>query len=303
MNTPKHNHRPAALIPPPGAPPLLDASLDSASRRRLEALFRQGWDDLAAGVHFTSARAAPGGSRTVAFVDGPLTAEHAALLRREVPVLLCARREEEGFPSEWEIKLALSLIGGRVLGPSTIQWRRGKVGSLRELEQAAELMGRFATDAGGSSATAQIVTDVAHELLANALLDAPVNAAGEPKYAHQRDKRPEIAPEDSCRIAIGSAESRIFISVTDRFGRLTEGPLVRAVEGLGRPLQLDTTGGGAGLGFRRLVDNSDALAVRVAPGRMTEVMSVVELAGARRRSAAPKSIFFVRSAPRASRDR
>ncbi|NVJ03376.1 hypothetical protein HV824_35505, partial [Myxococcus sp. AM009] len=59
-----------------------------------------------------------------------------------------------------------------------------------------------------------------------------------------------------------------------------------------RRVQVDASGGGAGLGLRRILEHSDVVAVRVAAGRESRVLCVVDLGEARRRAAQPKSLLF-----------
>ncbi len=69
-----------------------------------------------------------------------------------------------------------------------------------------------------------------------------------------------------------------------------------ASRGLGdlykRQDRVDASGGGAGLGLRRILEHSDVVAVRVAAGRESRVLCVVDLGEARRRATQPKSLLF-----------
>lgn len=135
------------------------------------------------------------------------------------------------------------------------------------------------------------VVDVVHELAANALLDAPADAKGNPKYAHRRGPDVQIAPEDACEVFAAVEEDRIYLGARDRFGRFDPKFLARAIEGLDERARLNTSGGGGGLGLRRMVEQSDLLAVRVVPGKMTQMLCVVSLQPIRRRRATPKSLM------------
>ena len=66
----------------------------------------------------------------------------------------------------------------------------------------------------------------------------------------------------------------------------------RAVERLGAPAAIDSSGGGAGLGFCRLAAHSELIAIRVVPGKETEVLCAVRLQGTRNRAQVAKSVFF-----------
>jgi hypothetical protein len=123
-------------------------------------------------------------------------------------------------------------------------------------------------------------------------LDAPVGPDGAPRYAHQRGPQVRVAPEDACEVAIGVANGRIYLSATDRFGRLTSAPIAAAVEGMERRAQVNSAGGGAGLGMRRILEQSDLFAVGIVPGKACQATSVVDLGVSRRRAFNPKSLFF-----------
>jgi hypothetical protein len=60
-------------------------------------------------------------------------------------------------------------------------------------------------------------------------------------------------------------------------------------------MQVNVSGGGAGLGIRRILEQCDLIAIRVVPGRETRVLGVVGLGDARRRAALPKSLLYFKS--------
>jgi hypothetical protein len=67
---------------------------------------------------------------------------------------------------------------------------------------------------------------------------------------------------------------------------------VKVIAGLGTKARVDASGGGAGLGLRRVIEWSDLWSIRVSPGVSSEVLCVIDLTEARARSARPKSLFF-----------
>ncbi|MDQ3262065.1 MAG: hypothetical protein M3Y59_00165 [Myxococcota bacterium] len=232
---------------------------------------------------------------TVTFFDGKLSPAHARLLKGDRPALLCALRES-GQPSEWELELLSSLVSGRPFNPPDTAWIHLQIGSMGGIGTAADAASALASEVGASATVSKLASDVTHELLANALLAAPVDEAGVARYATRRDASPEISAEDACTFSLGTHAKRIYLVATDRFGRLTTGPVVRAVEGYGGKVQPDTSGGGAGLGTRLILEHCDAIAFRVIPGQSTEAVGVIELDGPRRRAGQPKSLFFFQSA-------
>jgi hypothetical protein len=80
----------------------------------------------------------------------------------------------------------------------------------------------------------------------------------------------------------------------DLFGRLTPGPIARALASLGGRAQVNASGGGAGLGMRRILEHCDLIAVRVVPGKETRMLGVVGFGEARRRAALPKSLLYLK---------
>ncbi|MBE4751537.1 hypothetical protein G4177_25520 [Corallococcus sp. ZKHCc1 1396] len=224
--------------------------------------------------------------------DGRLGAALVPLLEREPAALLLATREPDGEPSAWEVALLSSLLRGSSLLPLQVRTGRARLTKVAEVGPACEAASEAVLEAGGSRVAAGLVADVAHELAANALLDAPVDEAGVPRYAHRRDQVREVAPEDACLLEWGVGEGRAWVQGVDRFGRLKASPLIRVLRSWGGKAQVDASGGGAGLGLRRILEHSDAVAVRVVPGRATEFACAVDLGEARRRAAHPKSLLF-----------
>ncbi len=233
-----------------------------------------------------------GPTRRLVLFDGRLTPAHAELLTREPPALLLATREPERGPSEWEAHLLGAVLRGGTLMPAGLSVARQRIRRMKDVQHAAEAASLVVQEAGGSKTAAQLAADVLHELAANAMLDAPVDSQGQPKYAHRRTEVQEVDLEDACELGLAVDGARIFLEAVDRFGRLTTGPFARALESYGGRVQVNSSGGGAGLGLRRMIEHSDAIAVRVVRGRESRVLCAVDLGDARRRAALPKSLLF-----------
>ena len=185
-----------------------------------------------------------------------------------------------------------AVLRGGPLVPPGVTVARQKIRRLKDVQSAAEAAGLVVQEAGGTKTAAQLAEDVLHELAVNAMLDAPVDAQGQPKYAHRRTEVQEVDPEDACELGLAVDGSRIYLEAVDRFGRLTTGPFARALETYGGRVQVNSSGGGAGLGLRRMIEHSDAIAVRVVRGRESRVLCAVDLGDTRRRAAFPKSLLF-----------
>lgn len=248
------------------------------------------------GVSLFSGTEETGGGRSsvrrLVLFDGKLQPSHADLLRRDPPALLLATREPESGPTEWEAQLLGAVLRGGSLVPQGLAVARQKIGRLKDVQHASDAATLVVQEAGGSKTAAQLAADVLHELAVNALLDAPVDAQGQAKYAHRRTEVHEVDPEDACELGLAVDGSRIYLEAVDRFGRLTTGPFARALDSYGGRVQVNSEGGGAGLGLRRMIEHSDAIAVRVLRGRESRVLCAVDLGDARRRAGLPKSLLF-----------
>jgi hypothetical protein len=119
--------------------------------------------------------------------------------------------------------------------------------------------------------------ELAHELIMNAMYDAPADASGRPKYASDRKSDIRLADAELPGVRIATDGSRIVLQVRDPFGRLERR---HVFEGLSRGLaggEMDTTHGGAGLGMMVCHNASAAMFFDVAPRRHTEVTAMFEL--------------------------
>ncbi|RKH47158.1 hypothetical protein, partial [Corallococcus llansteffanensis] len=170
-----------------------------------------------------------GPTRKLVLFDGRLGAAQAALLDQAPPALLLATREADGEPSAWEVRLLAALLRGDSLLPPEAVVSRARLSQVADVGPACEAASAAVLEAGGSRVAAGLVADVAHELAANALLDAPVDETGAPKYAHRRTQVQHVAPEDSCLLEWGVEAGRAWVQGVDRFGRLTASPLVRVL--------------------------------------------------------------------------
>ncbi|MDY7229626.1 hypothetical protein [Hyalangium rubrum] len=250
------------------------------------------------GVSLYSSLEDQGGSRAavrrLVLFDGRLTPEHAELLTRDPPVLLLATRgtDADMGPSDWEARLLGAVLRGEQLVPKGVEVARQRLMRLKDVQHAAEAASLVVAEAGGSKVAGQLAADVLHELAVNAMLDAPVDPQGQPKYAHRRTEVQQVDPEDACELALAVDGGRIYLEAVDRFGRLTTGPFARALASYGGKVQVNSSGGGAGLGLRRMIEHSDTIAVRVVRGRETRVLCAVDLGDVRRRAALPKSLLF-----------
>jgi hypothetical protein len=151
----------------------------------------------------------------------------------------------------------------------------------------------FASRLGAPKRVGEMLGEVAHELIMNALYDAPVDSFGRPRFAHDRKAEIALGPEDAAEYRCGSDGVRIAVEVLDHFGRLERrhvfGGLVRAL----KSGQMDTAGGGAGLGMLVSYRSTTALFYDVERNLRTRVTGLFDLdLNLREFRLLPKTIHF-----------
>ena len=124
---------------------------------------------------------------------------------------------------------------------------------------------------------AEMFGELGHELLMNAMYDAPVDAQGKPKYAADRKADIKLVETERPMVRLATDGSKLVLQVRDPFGRLERR---HVFDGLARGLaggEMDQSHGGAGLGMMVCHNSSSAMFFDVAKGRHTEVTAVFEL--------------------------
>lgn len=157
------------------------------------------------------------------------------------------------------------------------------------LDRVADMMGAL----GIGGRILRRVQDIADEMIMNAIYDAPVDAAGRPKYAHLSRQTPvALEAGEQSTLSFGSDGRTFGLAVRDPFGALRP-PVLKAyiAKGLRRGEdQIDRKEGGAGLGLYLQFDFLGSMIVNLAPGRVTEFMGLLDIRGSFREIAtAPKS--------------
>lgn len=127
-----------------------------------------------------------------------------------------------------------------------------------------------------SGRIADTIGEVVHELVTNAMYDAPVDEYGRPRYAHDRTAPIELAQEDRVAFRYGTDGMRLVVETSDRFGRLRRldfaKSLRRAASG-----QVNRGEGGAGIGLSMVCRAATTVQVDVEPGMRTRVTAVLDL--------------------------
>jgi hypothetical protein len=166
-------------------------------------------------------------------------------------------------------------------------------------------LANLAERAGAPPRITAKIGEVAHELLMNAMYDAPVNHYGEPRYAHDRRASVELDDHEVPTARFATDGNLIAVQVADPFGRLTRahvlagirrGQRASADRQAGAPDAdpiIDASYGGAGLGLWKIYAGSAATIVDVIPGQTTSVTAVFDLdVGPREMRTMPPSLHL-----------
>ena len=216
--------------------------------------------------------------------------EHAARQPRLSNILGWPRFHS--MPRAWELGMAarrlvlahepapdLSALMG--WSATAVQWTPR---TTMDRDQVVADVARVAADSGADAKTAERVASLAHELLMNAMYDAPVDAGGQPRYAFDRGR--DVVLEQGERPALRLITDGVLLALeaVDPFGGLQRR---HVVDGIARVLAaqgsdtgqdvIDSAHGGAGLGLARLYADSAVLLVDVVRGRSTRVASMHDL--------------------------
>lgn len=194
-----------------------------------------------------------------------------------------ARRDFDSAPRAWEVLMVARRLGGHGAAPLTGYLDGGAnvidiaVRSTADRDSAVAQVQLFVGTLQLPKRIAEMFGELAHELIMNAMYDAPVDARGEPKYAHDRKATVVLTETEVPRVMIGTDGSRLAFQIRDPFGRLERR---HVVDGLARGLaggEMDQSHGGAGLGMMVCHNATSALFFDVSRGRHTEVTALFEL--------------------------
>jgi len=205
---------------------------------------------------------------------------------RESPLSInhvLGRRDFESPPSAWEITMLAHRLQGGPVPPleAYLDWgftAQGiEVRTTADRDAATLKIQNFVGALQVPRRVAEMFAELGHELIMNAMYDAPVDAGGHPKYAGDRKADIVLAEHERPVVRIASDGTRLALQVRDPFGRLERR---HVFDGLARGLaggELDQSHGGAGLGMMVCHNASTAMFFDVAPHRHTEVTALFEL--------------------------
>lgn len=259
--------------------------------------------DIFDGEAVARAVAASPGIQTVFWTAEPMDRALRLLCEHENFNHVLGRPDFDSAPRGWELMLVLR----RLLRPSEegpkfawyLDWGftgfQERVDSSATRDKLVHKVERFVNHLGARRKIAEQFAEVAHELLMNAMYDAPVDPSGNPRYARDRKAEIHLPESERPKLKLASDGSRLAIQVTDPFGGLRRS---HVVQGIARGLQggqMDTSHGGAGLGLTVIHNGTAALFFDVVEGARTEVTGVFDLDTSHRDfRLMPKSLHFFR---------
>jgi hypothetical protein len=229
-------------------------------------------------------RARPG-LRGVLWTAEPLRRSLRYLVETPTINHVLGRRDFESPPRTWE----LLMIARRLQGAAApalaayLDWGFAAVDLDVRTTADRDLASAQIQDFVGALAVpkriGEMFAELGHELIMNAMYDAPIDAFGKPKYAFDRRAQIALADHERPTVRIATDGSRLALQVSDPFGRLERR---HVFEGLARGLaggaeQIDSSHGGAGLGIMVCHNASSAMFFDVVPNRHTEVTALFEL--------------------------
>ena len=218
----------------------------------------------------------------------------AAQMHQVYGILACTEGEP---PPAWQMVAVARRLAGSGFPPLDAHLSWGRQWTTFRLSTTQQRDAAVATVDQYSSALAPHISasaaEAAHELLMNAMYDAPVDATGRVLYAHRRKEPIELTPSQQPEFGYGCDGRRFVMAIRDPFGRLAR---EHVFSGLHRGLSqgtLQTAGGGAGLGMLVMHQGALALFFDVDPGRKTQVSLVIDLYVPRRELARrARSVLF-----------
>ncbi|HEY6036373.1 MAG TPA: hypothetical protein VIV58_18980 [Kofleriaceae bacterium] len=193
------------------------------------------------------------------------------------------RRDFESPPRAWEVLMVARRFVSAATAPLAgfLDWGFSHVEldvrSTADRDEAVMRIGEFVAGLGVPRRIVDMFGELGHELLMNAIYDAPVDHGGRAKYAADRKADVRLLDHERPIVRLACDGSNLVLQVRDPFGRLERR---HVVDGLARGLtggEQDRSHGGAGLGMMVCHNSTSGLFFDVVPGRSTEVTALFEL--------------------------
>jgi hypothetical protein len=200
------------------------------------------------------------------------------------------RKDFESTPRPWEVLMVARRLAGRSSVSASasapplsafLDWGFAAVEldvrTTSDRDLAVARLAELVNQLGVPKRIGEMFGELAHELLMNAMYDAPVDSQGRPRYAGDRKAEIVLETHERPTVRFGTDGTRLVLQVRDPFGRLERW---HVVDGMARGLaggEMDQTHGGAGLGMMVCHNASSAMMFDVAAGKHTEVTALFEL--------------------------
>jgi hypothetical protein len=180
---------------------------------------------------------------------------------------------------------------------------RHKVWRSADKQNVVTCVESFARAVGCHPLIASSISSAADEMVSNALYDAPVDAAGRPRYAHYaRERAVELSESEAVEVSITSDGHRLYLAARDPFGSLAPERVVASLRRCFANARADVENkaGGAGLGLFQVFNVMHHLVINIDPGKCTEIIGICELSRSFRVHATRVKSFDVFLASQAS---
>lgn len=198
---------------------------------------------------------------------------------------ICGRRDRDTPPPSWEVLMVarrlLHLGKSRTKFSDFLSWGysgfQEQVTGTTKRDEIVDKVPRFVERLGAPTRVGELFGELAHEMLMNAMFDAPVDERGKPKYALDRKAAIKLSANEQPIFRVASDGAILAAQVIDPFGRLQRQHIF---SGLARGLesgQMDTSNGGAGLGITLCHNATVAMFYDVIAGEQTTVTGIFDL--------------------------
>lgn len=193
------------------------------------------------------------------------------------------RKDFDSPPRAWEVLMVARRLGSNTPAPLSayLDWGFSsqdiEVRTTADRDSAVAQIQLFVGSLQLPKRIAEMFGELGHELLMNAMYDAPVDAQGKPKFAADRKADIKLGETERPTVRVATDGTKLVLQVRDPFGRLERR---HVFDGLARGLaggEMDQSHGGAGLGMMVCHNSSSAMFFDVARGRHTEVTALFEL--------------------------
>jgi len=222
--------------------------------------------------------------RGVLWTAEPLRRSLRYLVETKTIDNVLGRKDFESAPRAWEVLMIARRLAS-ASGPPPISayldWgfsaMEVEVRTTSDRDAAVAQIQGFVGALGVPKRVSEMFGELGHELIMNAMYDAPVDQAGRPKYALDRKADIRLSDEERPLVRVATDGTKLVLQVRDPFGRLER---KHVFDGLARGLaggEMDSSHGGAGLGMMVCHNASSAMFFDVARGRHTEVTALFEL--------------------------